>query len=221
MINILLDGYNIDAVWLCDKLKQYIKPSYSVTVVALSFRDAHVKSVSDWDLLYSKEKEILYDRITRGFRSYKISDKNIQFINYYTDTKESASQKIQNADIIYLPGGLPDRMMERIEDLSLFSPLKKHKGIVMGYSAGALVQLSEYHLSPDKDYSEFKYCRGLSYLNDFYLEVHYNGTREQENAIHRVISERKKVLYAIRCCAGALIINNGEVDLIGEVEVFK
>lgn len=38
MINILLEGFDIDAPWLYDELKNYIKPDHSVAVVAFSFR---------------------------------------------------------------------------------------------------------------------------------------------------------------------------------------
>ena len=50
----------------------------------------------------------------------------------------------------------------------------------------------KYHLSPDDDYPEFKYYEGLPYLNDFYLEVHYEGTSEQDESIQRVLAERGK-----------------------------
>ena len=55
MINILLEGYNIDAVWLYDELRKYIKPIHSVAVVAFSFRDNRVQSVTDWNTQYGKE----------------------------------------------------------------------------------------------------------------------------------------------------------------------
>ena len=40
-------------------------------------------------------------------------------------------------------------------------------------------ELSFSYLSPDDDYPEFKYYEGLPYLNDFYMEVHYEGTAVQ------------------------------------------
>ena len=61
------------------------------------------------------------------------------FINYFTDTKESARQKIEWANVVYFTGGLPDRMMDRIIDFDLVEPLKKFDGVVVGYSAGAVV----------------------------------------------------------------------------------
>lgn len=220
MINILLEGYNIGAAWLYDELKNYIKPGHSVAVVAFSFRDSRVKSSADWNLLYSKENGMYYSGIVGGFTSYGISENNIEFINYFTDSKGSAAQKIAKADIIYFLGGLPDRMMDRIKEFELYDILMKHNGIVMGYSAGAVIQLAEYHLSPDEDYSEFQYCKGLPYLNNFYLEVHYEATKIQNEAIKRVLTERGKTVYATVSGSGAILVDNGNVKLLGNVKVF-
>ncbi len=220
MINILLEGYDIDADWLCGELKKYIKPTYSVAVVAFSFRDNRVRSIADWNLLYSRESGKYYGGIVGGFASYGIPESNITFINYFADTKESAARKIEKADIVYFPGGLPDRMMDRIKEFELYDILMKHDGIIMGYSAGAVIQLSEYHLSPDDDYPEFRYYKGLPYLNGFYIEVHYEGTEIQNAAIRRVIAERGKPVYATSTGRGAIIIDNGNIKTIGNVKVF-
>lgn len=221
MINILLEGYDIDAPWLYDELKHYIKPEFSVTVLAFSFRDSRVRSLEDWNALYGKENGKYYGGIVGGFTAYGIPEENIRFVNYFEDTNESAYQKIKQADIVYLPGGLPDRMMQRIKEFGLCDALMKHNGIVMGYSAGAVIQLSEYHLSPDEDYPEFKYYEGLAYLNDFYLEVHYEGTDIQKTSIQRVLSERGKTVYATHLRSGAILVDNGNIKLIGDVEVFR
>lgn len=195
-------------------------PNQSIAVIAFSFRDNEVKNSKDWDSLYSKEKGIYYNGIVDGFTAYGISEDNITFVNYFKDTKESAVQKIQKADILYFTGGRPDRMMDRIKEFDLADVLRKHKGIVMGYSAGAVIQLSEYHLSPDKDYKEFQYYDGLGYLDDFYLEVHYEETAVQNEAIQRVIAERGKTVYATVLQSGAILVDNGNLKLLGDVKVF-
>ena len=217
----MLEGYDIDATWLYDELKKYIKPTHSVAVVAFSFRDNRVKSITDWNSLYSKESGKFYTGITGGFASYGIPEGNITFVNYFADTKESAAQKIKKSDIVYYLGGLPDRMMDRIKEFDLYNPLMKHNGIVMGYSAGAVIQLSEYHLSPDEDYPEFQYYNGLPYLNDFYIEVHYEGTDIQNDAIRRVLAERRKTVYATALGSGAILIDNGNIKLIGNVKTYN
>lgn len=223
MVNILLDGLEIDRPYLYDCLKNYIKPDFSVAVVAFSFRDREVKSLSDWNRLYGKKllkKGKYYDGIVGGLLSYGISEKNITFLNYFTDTKESAAEKIKQADIIYFTGGSPDRMAERIKEFDLTDVLKNHSGIIMGYSAGAVIQLSEYHLSPDDDYDEFNYYEGIGYLDNFYLEVHYENTEAQNTAIKRVLDERGKTVYALSLGAGAIVVDNGKVKLLGDVKTF-
>ena len=221
MVNILLEGYEIDAPWLYEELKKYIKPIHKVAVVAFSFRDSRVKSLADWNVLYSKENGRFYSGIVGGFTAYGIHEENISFVNYFADTKESAKQKIETADIIYFLGGLPDRMMDRIKEFDLQDILMKHQGIVMGYSAGAVIQLAEYHLSPDDDYPEFGYYEGLPYLKDFYLEVHYEETASQKAAVEKVIAERKKPVYATSLLKGAILVDNGNIRLLGDVKEYK
>ncbi len=221
MVNILLEGYEIDAPWLYEELKKYIKPIHKVAVVAFSFRDSRVKSLADWNVLYSKENGRFYSGIVGGFTAYGIHEENISFVNYFADTKESAKQKIETADIVYFLGGLPDRMMDRIKEFDLQDILMKHQGIVMGYSAGAVIQLAEYHLSPDDDYPEFGYYEGLPYLKDFYLEVHYEETASQKAAIEKVIAERQKTVYATSLLKGAILVDNGNVQLLGDVKEYK
>lgn len=97
----------------------------------------------------------------------------------------------------------------------------KHGGIMMGYSAGAVIQLAEYHLSPDEDYPEFGYYKGLPFLNDFYLEVHYEGTPAQNESIRRVLCERGKTVYATAAGSGAVLVDNGNLKLLGKVRVFR
>lgn len=221
MINILLEGYDINADWLYDDLKKYILPNDSVAVVAFSFRDNEVKNSAEWNSLYSKEKGKYYNGIVNSFTAYGIEEKNITFLNYYKDTKESAKLKIDNADIVCFTGGRPDRMMDRIKEFDLADVLRNFNGLVMGYSAGAVIQLSEYHLSPDKDYKEFKYYDGLGYLDDFYLEVHYENKKVQNKAIQRVLSERGKTVYATAFMSGAVIVDNGNIKLLGDVKTFN
>lgn len=221
MVNILLEGYDIDAPWLFEELKKHIKPTHKVAVVAFSFRDSRVKSLADWNILYSKENGRFYSGIVGGFTAYGIHEENISFVNYFADTKESAKQKIETADIIYFLGGLPDRMMDRIKEFDLQDILMKHQGIVMGYSAGAVIQLAEYHLSPDDDYPEFGYYEGLPYLKDFYLEVHYEESASQKAAIEKVITERQKTVYATSLLKGAILVDNGNIRLLGDVKEYK
>ena len=219
MVNILLDGYNLDSDWLYDELKKYLKPEYKVAVVAFSFRDSRVKNNSDWQLLYGKEQGNFYGGIIGSLCSYGIKEENITFLNYFEDTKETAKNKIQNADIIYFLGGLPDRMMDRLKKFGLIDVLTQHNKVVIGYSAGAVIQFEEYFLTPDDDYPTFNYYKGIPYLKDFYLVVHYENTKEQNESIDKVLKERRKTVYVIYKGKGAVVIKNDNVKTIGNVKV--
>lgn len=219
MVNILLDRYNIDAPWLFDHLKEYIKPYHKILVVAFSFRDNRVRDNSDWQALYGKNQGKLYRGIVDSFKSYGIKEESIELLNYFTDTKESANTKVESCDILYFLGGLPDRMFERLKEFDLIDVMLKHKGIIMGYSAGAVIQLEEYYLSPDNDYPEFSYYEGIPYINDFYIQSHYENTDIQNLCIKKVLAEKNKTVYAIDE-TGALIVDNGAIKTIGNIKAF-
>lgn len=221
MVNILLESYDLDADWLYDELKEYLKPEYKIAVVAFSFRDNRVKNNLDWQLLYGKERGKFYGGIVGSLCSYGIKEENITFLNYFQDTKETAKDKIQNADIIYFLGGLPDRMMDRLKEFDLIDVLTQHNKVVIGYSAGAVIQFEEYFLSPDADYPTFNYYKGIPYIKNFYLQVHFENTKEQNESINNVIKERKKPVYAMCKVQGALVIEDNNIKKIGNVEIFE
>lgn len=217
MINILLEGCDIHAPWLFDALKRYLKPSHRVCVIALSFRDAAVKGLDDWNALYARERGCYYTGIVESLSAYGIGEEQIEFINYYFDTPETAIQKILKADILYFPGGLPDRMMDRIREMRIYEAILRHRGIVLGYSAGAVIQLREYHLTADRDYPSFAYYSGFPFIDDFYLEVHYTGSPEQNASIQRVLREKRKPVYAAYFMEGGILVDRGSIELIGRV----
>ncbi|MDO4568161.1 MAG: Type 1 glutamine amidotransferase-like domain-containing protein [Clostridia bacterium] len=221
MVNILLDKYlGQSSEFWHDELKNYIAPDFKVLVIAFSFRDNRVKNLNDWEKLYGKNGSIFYNDIIKSFEEYGIPKNNIEFLNYFTDTKESAKEKILSANLLYFLGGLPDRMYDRLVEFDLIDTISKHNGIIMGYSAGAVIQLNEYHLSPDKDYPEFNYYKGIPLINDFYLEVHYTNSDVQNKSIAKVIQEKEKSVYAIHA-NDMIIVDNGNVKLFGNVKVFS
>lgn len=220
MVHIFVESYDLQADYLRAAMGRYIKPSDHVAVVAFSFRDTQVRNREDWDALYSPKHGRYYEGIVQPLRGYGIPDENVEFVNYFTDTPESAAEKLRRADIVYLLGGLMDKTVERIDAFGLRPALQAHRGVVLGFSAGALVQLAEYHVSPDDDYPEFGYYAGLSLLDGFYLEVHYEGNPVQQSSIARVLKERGKPVYALADGRGAIIIDGGEMRLLGDVKAF-
>lgn len=216
MINILLNLYNFDEEWCFEILKGIIKKEYRVLIIPFSFKEEHIKDEIDWQKAYNNLCGKYYKDIVSPFLSYGIREENIEWMNYFSDTQENAKEKIRNSDVIFFTGGLPDKMMARLQKFELVNEIEKYPGIVMGSSAGAMIQISEYHITPDEDYDIFSYNKGLDLIKDFDIEVHYEETDIQKEAMKRVIKEKLKTVYAMKN-RGGLIVENNKIKLLGEV----
>ncbi len=218
MVNILFDCPNIDD--FREELCECLRPGMKVAVAALSFYDDYVNTPERWESVYGEGGRD-YVEITDSLAVFGIKREDISFINYFTDTTESATGKIIDADAVYFTGGLPDRMMDRIREMGLCNVLSRFDGVVLGYSAGAVIQLDEYHLSPDADYPEFGYYEGLGYLSGFHIEVHYEHKPTQDEAIKRVLAERGGTVYVTHTRGGGVVVHGDHVEIIGRVDVYK
>ncbi len=95
-----------------------------------------------------------------------------------------------------------------------------YKKIIIGSSAGAMVQIKDYHITPDEDYGTFTYNKGLNLIKNFGVEVHYEATNLQNYFIKKVLSEKKDIIYALKD-NGGIIVENDSIKLLGEVIVFR
>lgn len=219
MVNILFDCPNLDD--FKEELREYFSEDSRVAVVAFSFYDDYVYDAASWEKVYGRGLGNCYFETVDALSAFGVSKENITFINYFTDTHESARDKIKNANVVYFTGGLPDRMMDRIKEFNLLDTLREFDGIAVGYSAGAVIQLAEYHLYPDGDYKDFGYYEGLGYMNSLYLEVHYEFKPEQNESIRRVLAERNLPVYVTHTRRGGVVVDNGRIKIIGKVDVYE
>ena len=217
MINILFDCPNIDDFYY--DLKEYFNKETKICVVAFSYYDDYVYDEESWEKVFGKSGNVYFETVD-SFRPFGVPEENIDFISYFKDTKESAIEKIKRADVLYFTGGLPDRMMDRIKDFELEEAIMAHDGIVLGYSAGAVIQLKEYHLYPDGDYTDYGYYEGLPMLEGFYHEVHYRHLPEQDESIRRILKERGKTVYVTHDKSGGMVFENGKIRIIGNVDIY-
>ena len=214
--HVLLNTSMIDEKWIYLNLKNRISKYDRVCVLAFSFFD-DTKNISDWNKQYAPGQGIWYRSNTDIFFKYGIKVDQISWVNYFTDSKEEMLQKINNSSILLLTGGAPDLMMKRIKEKGLKKILKHYKGMVIGYSAGAMIQFDQYHISPDEDYDCFSYQNGLGYLSGFDVEVHFNNYRAQLESIERVKQEKNIPIYCIYEDGG--IIVDQDIHLFGRVDV--
>lgn len=125
-----------------------------------------------------------------------------------------------SADIIFLTGGLPDQYLDRLEEFKLDILIKQSNALIIGASAGALIQIDHYHITPDDDYPIYQYQRGLGLVSGFEVEVHYCHSQIQNQGIERVIKEKGLPTYTI-ANDGGLVVEEKIIKPFGNAYLVK
>lgn len=188
-----------------------------MTILTMSHGD-EIPDRKTWEKHYLPGREI-YNVLTGAYGAYGIPKENIQFVGWYHDAPETALEKIGEADVLFLTGGLPDVFYSRLEEWGLVEPIRQFPGIVMGCSAGAMMQMTEYHITPDEDYDTYGYYPGLGLLEGFEPEVHYAASEVQKESIRRYLRERGKPVYAMTN-QGGLVVRDGEITPMARCTAF-
>lgn len=215
MVNILSSSAVYSAPWCREELQPFFHDTTKVLIIPFSFRD-DVDTSGKLQELYDPEYGKYYSFVTTPLIELGVKAQNITFLDYFDRNIGRALEKIAKSDVIYFTGGLPDRMVERIVDYGIMDALKAYDGVVMGFSAGAMVQLDGYHITPDKDYPEYCECRGIGYVDAFDIEVHFVESEAQLKGIDRAVRSFGKKVYAI-AEDGLLLVQDGEIRCIGNV----
>ena len=213
--NILLNVYEFHEPWAKNTLKKVLKKGMKVAVLTMS----HGEDISDgdaWMKLYGEGRPV-NEILKKAFGSYGITE--LTYVSWYHDNANSALEKVNSADILFMTGGLPHLLYDRMLKWKLVDKIKKFPGIVMGASAGAMVQMKEYHVTPDEDYPRYCYYKGLGLLDGFEPEVHFAATEVQMKSIARYQKERNKLVFAM-ANDGGLLIDGSQVSVFGNVDIF-
>lgn len=212
MNHILLSKGILASPKMIPYFKPYIHENDKVLIVALSHFSKHIENEEAYNSYYEKGGEY-YQKMVDSFAPYGIKESQIKWIHYFKDNQKSAIQKTKDANIIYLPGGSPDLMMMRIEAFGIKDVLESHQGLMIGSSAGAMIQMASYHISKDFDYPTFRYEKGLNLLKGFSIEVHYRRRKKQKAALRKVNRAFHQEIYAIPD-DGALIVTNEGINCL-------
>ncbi len=214
-MNILLNLYNFHEDWAREVLDGVFHRDMTVCLLPLSFDRDWIHNKQEWKFEYGPKGKCRQE-LMEPFMAYGIPKRNIRVVNYFNDTPESAREKVESADVLFFPGGFPDQMMERLYQLELVDVIRGFDGIIMGASAGAMIQFDTYHITADQDYDEFQYHEGLGFLDHFEIEVHYEGTDVQNEAIERVMNERELPVLAIGN-QGGVVVDGPDIIPMGDV----
>ncbi|MBU1091357.1 Type 1 glutamine amidotransferase-like domain-containing protein, partial [Patescibacteria group bacterium] len=139
-----------------------------------------------------------------------------------SDSIKIIKNKIEKSDLIYLPGGDNEILMQKLKKVA--NLIKNYDKVIIGNSAGALVLSKKYvHIEKQNSNIKLSMLQGLS-LIDFSISVHYKSKRpnfpSRNEKEHKKLSEKTKLkIYAIPE-QSALVYDNGNLKFIGKVKVF-
>ena len=178
-----------------------------------AFRDAEGEPrvlVFSWarasfDKTYPKSK-LLFDY----FRSLGASTVNtVDYSSSCTEIKE----KISQSDLIYLTGGVPSVLVERLKKSGIRSLLENFKGVIIGRSAGALA-LCRKCVITYRSNASVKVIDGLG-LVDITLKAHYRIGKDTE----LIELSKSQDIFAVPK-GSALVYNGNKLSAINNVYLF-
>ena len=188
-------------------IKKYIKDNYKVAVLPWAF-PVELDAEKFENEYFSKDTN-RYQRYIGALKKIGIKDENIIICNCYKDDKNKLLNILNDVDVIFLPGGNPEMMYQKIvHDKELLYVLKHTKKIVIGESAGTELQLKRYFITAKNNYYKyFAFYDGLGLLDDpFYMDVHTVNNKNYLTKLQKVADEKGTDVYAIY--DGGVIIYN-------------
>lgn len=213
MTNVLLNYYNFDEPWAFDTLKPLIYGKKTL-ILPLAFRPTQAWDMQSWLSIYGRNGE-KYKAITSPFAAYDICGDKLSWLNCF-DTDANFIGQINDAEVLFFTGGMPERAIDWLDKLGLTDAVKGFKGVVMGASAGAMLQLERYHITPDEDYASYGLWQGLGLVKGLDLEVHFLDTELQNKCTERAVKELDVPVYQM-WHEGGLTVDGDNITVMGHV----
>jgi peptidase E len=160
-------------------------------------RNKYIRLITEY-LMDIGASEVIYARVSEPLKSIK--------------------EKIENSNLIHLPGGSDELLLKRMKRKRIDQLLREYKGVIVGNSAGALILCNKYAVVKNQDNEPVtKLKNGLGLL-DFTIHVHYTSKYDEE--LKMLSLSTKTSIYAIPE-GNALVFDGKNLHNIGDVYVFE
>ncbi len=124
-----------------------------------------------------KVREKYVPAFTEHFKNVQIEFDKVNIVEP-TLSKEAAKEMIKNANFIMLMGGDPFKQKDLCKDLGILEDLKLFDGIMMGFSAGAMLMSKYIIITPcNEKYPDFHIEKGLNF-DELSIYPHNNTSNE-------------------------------------------
>lgn len=224
MYNILLSNYEKGITLVEKQLKSIINRNYKAVIISWAFPT---------EIDYETFNKEWFNKNGRRYKKYVdslvklgISEKNISILNCYDKTNlPKFKEIIDNSQLLLITGGNPEMLYSKVvQETELLYNIKHYKGIILGFSAGADLQLKRYFITAKNNYYKyFAFYDGFGNLDDpFYLDVHSVNNALYLKKLQKIANDKAKTVYAI-FDDGALIYNRqtNSLEIFGNVKTFN
>ncbi len=221
MYSVLLSEYNKGMELVNKDLKKIIKEDAKAVIIAWAFPNELDYNSFENGFFNEKRRE----KYVGSLLKLGLKKENIKVLNCY-DKKNITNFKsyIDESDVLVLTGGNPEMLYSKVvQETELLYNIKHYKGTIIGFSAGADLQLKRYFITAKNNYYKyFAFYDGFGVLDDpFYLDVHSINNVKYLEKLQRISNEKRKKVYAIYD-DGAILFDrlSNKIKLYGNVKEF-
>ena len=224
MYSILLSEYEKGIELVEEKLKKIINNRQKAVIISWTFPTEINKKIFDEEWFPKDGRR--YNKYVGSLLKLGIKEENITVLNCYDkENFENFKKIIDDSDILVITGGNPEMLYSKVtQETEILYNIKHYKGIIIGFSAGADLQLKRYFITAKNNYYKyFAFYDGFGVLDDpFYIDVHSIKNKRYLDKLQKIANDKKKTVYAI-FNDGAIIYNrdSNDVELFGNVLTFE
>lgn len=224
MYSILLSEYEQGMELVEKKLIKIVNSEQKAVIISWTFPTEINKKTFDEEWFPKGGRR--YNKYVGSLLKLGIKEENIAVLNCYDKENFKNFKKIiDDSDILVITGGNPEMLYSKVtQETEILYNIKHYKGIIIGFSAGADLQLKRYFITAKNNYYKyFAFYDGFGVLDDpFYIDVHSIKNKRYLDKLQKVANDKKKNVYAI-FNDGAIIYNrdSNESELFGNVLTFE
>ena len=201
-------------------LKKYVKKDAKVLIIPWSFSN----ETNNLDEYFGKDTK-RYLKYINVLLSLGYQENNIKVLDCYKNSKNKIKDLINTSDVIVLTGGNPEMFYQKVvQDTECLYDLKYFKGLVIGSSAGAVLQFKRYFITAKNNYYKyFSFYDGFGLINDsFYIDVHSINNNFYLKKLSNVAKDKSKKIYAISN-DGVLVVDrvSNKIEYMDNVKVIN
>ncbi len=224
MYSVLLSEYEKGMKLVESELKKIVNPTQKAVIIAWAFPEEINKQIFEEEWFPTGGRR--YNKYVGSLLKLGIKEENITVLNCYDRANVKKFKSIiDDSDILVITGGNPEMLYSKVtQETEILYNIKHYKGIIIGFSAGADLQLKRYFITAKNNYYKyFAFYDGFGVLNDpFYIDVHSINNKKYLGKLQNIANDKKKNVHAI-FDDGAIIYDRstGVLKMFGRVLTFK